>query len=123
MPLQFSNNDSLMLPVAVTCSNTFVLKPSEKDPSRGGSVGSKFRMSLGLLVATTVNCVDDTGWTSLFRGNFINVVRVTSNKAIEFISVEIGESTLLHIEFHECELYGGQLLCWMNMNFFLSHLL
>ena len=33
---------------------------------RGGSAGNKFRMSLGLPVATTVNCADNTGAKNLY---------------------------------------------------------
>jgi large subunit ribosomal protein L23e len=34
--------------------------------SRGGSAGNKFRMSLGLPVAATVNCADNTGAKNLY---------------------------------------------------------
>ncbi|CAB4315829.1 unnamed protein product [Prunus armeniaca] len=33
---------------------------------RGGSAGNKFRMSLGLPVAATVNCADNTGAKNLY---------------------------------------------------------
>ncbi|CAI9099849.1 OLC1v1036731C1 [Oldenlandia corymbosa var. corymbosa] len=33
---------------------------------RGGSAGNKFRMSLGLPVAATVNCTDNTGIKNLY---------------------------------------------------------
>ncbi|MCL7030901.1 hypothetical protein MKW94_010208 [Papaver nudicaule] len=33
---------------------------------RGGTAGSKFRMSLGLPVAATVNCADNTGAKNLY---------------------------------------------------------
>ncbi|KAK4431301.1 60S ribosomal protein L23 [Sesamum alatum] len=33
---------------------------------RGGTAGNKFRMSLGLPVATTVNCIDNTGAKNLY---------------------------------------------------------
>ncbi|CAI9095105.1 OLC1v1030966C1 [Oldenlandia corymbosa var. corymbosa] len=33
---------------------------------RGGSAGNKFRMSLGLPVAATVNCTDNTGVKNLY---------------------------------------------------------
>ncbi|XP_009614476.1 large ribosomal subunit protein uL14-like isoform X3 [Nicotiana tomentosiformis] len=33
---------------------------------RGGSAGNKFRMSLGLPVAATVNCADNTGARNLY---------------------------------------------------------
>ncbi|XP_039172888.1 LOW QUALITY PROTEIN: 60S ribosomal protein L23 [Eucalyptus grandis] len=39
---------------------------------RGGSAGNKFRMSLGLPVAATVNCADNTGAKNLYiisKGN------------------------------------------------------
>ncbi|KAF3965458.1 hypothetical protein CMV_010354 [Castanea mollissima] len=35
-------------------------------PRRGGSAGNKFRMSLGLPVAATVNCADNTGAKNLY---------------------------------------------------------
>ncbi|GMP97024.1 hypothetical protein CsSME_00045435 [Camellia sinensis var. sinensis] len=34
---------------------------------RGGSAGNKFRMSLGLPVAATVNCADNTGAKNLYN--------------------------------------------------------
>ncbi|KAL2497062.1 60S ribosomal protein L23 [Abeliophyllum distichum] len=40
---------------------------------RGGSTGNKFRMSLGLPVATTVNCADNTGAKNLY---IISVKRI-----------------------------------------------
>ncbi|KAM0925469.1 hypothetical protein ACQ4PT_004139 [Festuca glaucescens] len=33
---------------------------------RGGSAGNKFRMSLGLPVAATINCADNTGAKNLY---------------------------------------------------------
>lgn len=36
------------------------------DLGRGGSAGNKFRMSLGLPVAATVNCADNTGAKNLY---------------------------------------------------------
>ncbi|KAF5195614.1 60S ribosomal protein L23 [Thalictrum thalictroides] len=33
---------------------------------RGGSAGNKFRMSLGLPVAATINCADNTGTKNLY---------------------------------------------------------
>ncbi|WOL12924.1 cytochrome c1-2, heme protein, mitochondrial [Canna indica] len=38
----------------------------EHDRGRGGSAGNKFRMSLGLPVAATVNCADNTGAKNLY---------------------------------------------------------
>ncbi|KAG2275311.1 hypothetical protein Bca4012_044651 [Brassica carinata] len=35
--------------------------PNFPTPGRGGTSGNKFRMSLGLPVAATVNCADNTG--------------------------------------------------------------
>ncbi|KAG5043629.1 hypothetical protein JHK87_007544 [Glycine soja] len=38
----------------------------KRSNSRGGSAGNKFRMSLGLPVAATVNCADNTGAKNLY---------------------------------------------------------
>ncbi|CAN8260473.1 unnamed protein product [Cochlearia groenlandica] len=40
--------------------------PAKKKPGRGGTSGNKFRMSLGLPVAATVNCADNTGAKNLY---------------------------------------------------------
>jgi large subunit ribosomal protein L23e len=37
-----------------------------ENTGRGGSAGNKFRMSLGLPVAATVNCADNTGAKNLY---------------------------------------------------------
>ncbi|KAF2609917.1 hypothetical protein F2Q70_00009584 [Brassica cretica] len=39
---------------------------AKKQPGRGGTSGNKFRMSLGLPVAATVNCADNTGAKNLY---------------------------------------------------------
>ncbi|KAL0900920.1 hypothetical protein Bca101_084881 [Brassica carinata] len=40
--------------------------PAKKQAGRGGTSGNKFRMSLGLPVAATVNCADNTGAKNLY---------------------------------------------------------
>ncbi|KAK9146215.1 hypothetical protein Sjap_006118 [Stephania japonica] len=40
--------------------------PTMSKRGRGGSAGNKFRMSLGLPVAATVNCADNTGAKNLY---------------------------------------------------------
>lgn len=42
------------------------LFPKMSKRGRGGSAGNKFRMSLGLPVAATVNCADNTGAKNLY---------------------------------------------------------
>ncbi|KAM7521747.1 hypothetical protein LguiA_011649 [Lonicera macranthoides] len=54
---RFSSNLSLY--ILLICLLFFVL-------GRGGSAGNKFRMSLGLPVAATVNCADNTGAKNLY---------------------------------------------------------
>ncbi|CAF1703311.1 unnamed protein product [Brassica oleracea var. botrytis] len=39
---------------------------AKRQPGRGGTSGNKFRMSLGLPVAATVNCADNTGAKNLY---------------------------------------------------------
>lgn len=56
---------SLLFPLSIFHTNgnrLFVCIPA----GRGGSAGNKFRMSLGLPVAATVNCADNTGAKNLY---------------------------------------------------------
>ncbi|KAF4371318.1 hypothetical protein G4B88_003788 [Cannabis sativa] len=46
--------------------NRLQQQPTMSKRGRGGSAGNKFRMSLGLPVAATVNCADNTGAKNLY---------------------------------------------------------
>ncbi|KAK8702007.1 hypothetical protein V6N13_020378 [Hibiscus sabdariffa] len=58
----------LCSPLTFVCANGGAEKGRSKmsKRGRGGSAGNKFRMSLGLPVAATVNCADNTGAKNLY---------------------------------------------------------
>ncbi|EXB46001.1 60S ribosomal protein L23 [Morus notabilis] len=76
----FISTKALISSIAPTeaCSSLFLCGPSQtligprgersrmSKRGRGGSAGNKFRMSLGLPVAATVNCADNTGAKNLY---------------------------------------------------------